>query len=83
MRTTLLLDDDVHRRAKHLAVDQGRTLTSVFDQALRDYLDKHGSGRPFSVRDVATGSGGLLVEADHMKLILHEEDVEHDLGEAP
>ncbi|MDR1265112.1 MAG: hypothetical protein LBK42_05985 [Propionibacteriaceae bacterium] len=83
MRTTLLLADDVYKRAKHLAVDQGRTLTSVFEEALRDYLYKRASSQSFSIREVAAGDGGMLVEADQVKRVLADEDVERDLGGAP
>jgi hypothetical protein len=80
MRTTLLLEDDVYKRAKHLAVDQGRTLTSVFEEALREYLSKHGPGVPFSIRDVAAGAGGMLVGVDQIKRVLEEEDAARGTG---
>lgn len=38
MRTTLNLDDDLARAAKQKAAAEGRTLTSVVEQALRDVL---------------------------------------------
>jgi hypothetical protein len=38
MRTTLDIDDTLHRRAKELAARTGRSLTSVIEDALRDAL---------------------------------------------
>jgi hypothetical protein len=38
MRTTLDIDDVVLRRTKQLAASQGRTLTSVIEEALRTML---------------------------------------------
>ncbi len=39
MRTTLDIDDTVLRRAKRLAVDQGKSLTAVIEDALRLHVD--------------------------------------------
>jgi hypothetical protein len=38
MRTTLDLDDDLLRAAKHRATDDGSSLTRVLEDALRSYL---------------------------------------------
>jgi hypothetical protein len=38
MRTTLDIDDTLHRRAKELAARTGRSLTSVIEDALRQAL---------------------------------------------
>ncbi|MGH3800826.1 MAG: ribbon-helix-helix protein, CopG family, partial [Pseudonocardiaceae bacterium] len=38
MRTTLRVDDELLRRAKSHAARQGRSLTSVFEEALRRLL---------------------------------------------
>lgn len=45
MRTTLVLDDQVFRRAKREAVGAGVTLSDLVNTALRTYLLR-GSGRP-------------------------------------
>ena len=45
MRTTLNLNDDLLRRAKALAVQTGRTLTSVLEDALREVLQRR-AGTP-------------------------------------
>lgn len=67
MRTTLVLPDDVYRGVKRLAADQGRTVTSVVEEALRAALARHLAGsaparRPYRVRP--TGSGGLQPGVD-------------------
>lgn len=38
MRTTLRLDDALLREAKRRAADSGRTLTALFEEALREKL---------------------------------------------
>lgn len=40
MRTTVELPDDLFRRAKAKAAREGRTLTSLFEEALRKDLDQ-------------------------------------------
>jgi hypothetical protein len=40
MRTTLDIDDDLLRRAKELAARTRRTLTSIFEDALREVLSR-------------------------------------------
>lgn len=36
MRTTIRLDDQLHDEAKRLALESGRTLTAVIEDALRE-----------------------------------------------
>lgn len=38
MRTIISLDDDLHRRAKAYAAEQGTTLTALVEEALRTRL---------------------------------------------
>ena len=38
MRTTIRLDDQLLTEAKRLALESGRTLTSVFEDALREMV---------------------------------------------
>jgi hypothetical protein len=46
MRTTLVLDDDLYREAKNVAVDSGTTVTAVIESALRESLQRrHGASR--------------------------------------
>jgi hypothetical protein len=39
MKTTLVLDDRLMRRAKRLALDRGMTLTALIETALAEYID--------------------------------------------
>ena len=41
MRTTLDIDDTVMREAKKRAVEEGGSLTSLIERALRSYLQPH------------------------------------------
>jgi len=40
MRTTIRVDDELLREAKQLAARSGRTLTAVFEDALRETLNR-------------------------------------------
>lgn len=68
MRTTLILPDDVYRDVKRLAADEGRTVTSVVEEALRAALARHRAAAddaarpPYRVRP--TGDGGLQPGVD-------------------
>lgn len=49
MRTTLLLPDDLYREVKRVAADDGRTVTSFVEEALRAALarrDERPADRP-------------------------------------
>lgn len=49
MRTTLLLPDDLYREVKRVAADDGRTVTSFVEEALRAALarrDEQPANRP-------------------------------------
>ena len=66
MRTTIRLDDDLLTAAKKLALESGRTLTSVIEDALRESLARrrgaHG-GVPAKL-PVARGGGVLQPGVD-------------------
>lgn len=47
MRTTLDLDDRLLKRAKHMAVERGATLTRFIEDAIRASLDEAGRRPPF------------------------------------
>lgn len=47
-RTTILADEDLLIEAKFLASRQGKTLTEVIQEALRDYVRAHQSPRRIS-----------------------------------
>jgi hypothetical protein len=38
MRTTLVLDDHLFKAAKRCAAEEGKTLTRILEEALRQYL---------------------------------------------
>ena len=51
MRTTLDLDDTLMRKAKRRAADEGTTLTTVIEGALRQYLaPARPSGKAFRLK---------------------------------
>src|SRR5215510_8531757 len=51
MRTTLDLDDDLARKAKGRATQDGTTLTAVIEEALRRYLaPAPRTGKPFRLK---------------------------------
>jgi len=45
MRTMIWLDQDVHARLKHIAVDRRRTLAELIRQAVAEFLKKHGKSK--------------------------------------
>lgn len=61
MRTTIRLDDDLVRQAKRLAVDSGRTLTQVVDEALRQMIARHGVRRSSGPVVLPTFGGGRVM----------------------
>jgi hypothetical protein len=60
MRTTLKLDDGLMRTAKKRAVEEGKTLTALIEDALRQYLTPpRAAGKPFKLR-LLTRKGRLV-----------------------
>lgn len=52
MRTTIRLPDELYRRAKSAAAEQGRSFTAFLEDAVRGSLDREGetrSGEPYRV----------------------------------
>ncbi len=65
MRTTVNIDDELLRRAKQLAAAEGRTLTSLIEEALARVLDKPKVPRHERVDlPVSSASGGVLPGVD-------------------
>lgn len=61
MRTTIRLDDDLLTAAKRLAVESGRTLTAVIEDALRQTLSRrHVSENAAPVKLPVARGGGVL-----------------------
>ncbi len=63
MRTTVILPDDLFRRAKAKAAREGRTLTSLVEEALRANLEPRATPRKRIKLKVDNG-GGMLVDLD-------------------
>jgi hypothetical protein len=60
MRTTLDIDDRVLRQAKKLAAEEGKTLTRVIEEALRERLaPRTRTGKKFKLR-LLTKNGRLI-----------------------
>jgi hypothetical protein len=65
MRTTIRLDDHLLAEARRLAADSGRTLTSVFEDALRDALARRSPRRKHTRVRLKTFKGdGMRPGAD-------------------
>lgn len=61
MRTTIRLDDDLLTAAKRHAVETGRTLTAVIEDALRQALARRApGGRPVATELPVARGGGVL-----------------------
>ncbi len=59
MRTTLDIDDHLYQAAKVKAAKEGKTLTRVVEEALREHVAPKGPSKPFKLRWV-TERGQLL-----------------------
>ena len=65
MRTTIRIKDDLLKRAKKRAADEGRTLTSLVEEGLVLTLSKAKAGRRKRVElPVSKASGGVLPGID-------------------
>ncbi len=67
MRTTIRLDGELLRQAKRRALETGRTLNAVIEDALRAALQHRRGVRRPRVELPVSGSGGMLpgVDLDH------------------
>lgn len=65
MRTTIRINDDLLRRAKKRAADEGRTLTSLVEEGLVLTLSRPNAHRRKRVRiPVSEATGGVLPGVD-------------------
>jgi len=65
MRTTIRIKDDLLKRAKRRAAEEGRTLTSVIEDALALVMAKPKASRRGRVElPVSKASGGVLPGID-------------------
>lgn len=77
MRTTLVIQDDVFRRAKQRAAERGLTMSEVVSRALQESLRREETveGRPFAMP--VFGRAGNAVERDlHALAALRDEGAE-------
>lgn len=58
MRTTIRLDDELLSAAKRHAVETGRTLTAVIEDALRQALARRSSGHRARAVELPIARGG-------------------------
>jgi predicted transcriptional regulator len=65
MRVTVRLDDELWKQAKSVAVDTGRTLSSVVGDALRMSLARQAANQRKRVKlTISDGAGGLMPGVD-------------------
>ena len=65
MRTTVRLSDDLLRRARKKAAEQGRTLTSLLEEGLKTVLAESKPARRTQVQlPVSKATGGTLPGVD-------------------
>lgn len=63
-RTTILADEELLLEAKHLAEHQGRTLTSLVQEALRDYVRANHPPRTLSFAGAGRSGQPRLAHKD-------------------
>ena len=74
MRTTISINDDLLKRAKKQAADEGRTLTSLFEDGLKLVLSKPKPSRRKRIElPVSKDTGGVLPGVDLNRLSELEE----------
>jgi len=82
-RTTVRLPDELIRRAKRKAADDGVSLTSLIEEGLRRVLDERASARkrgsPPTVLPVSTATGGLRpgISLDSTAELQEMDDIEY------
>lgn len=65
MRTTIRINDDLLKRAKKRAADEGRTLTSLVEEGLVLMLSRTKAGRRKRIElPVSKAGGGVLPGVD-------------------
>ena len=84
MQTTLRLDDELYRRAKAVAAEQGMSLTRLVEEAIRERLNRAAPARRRRrLRlPVATAAGGLAPEFSNLQEAIEAADLAADLRKA-
>ena len=82
MRTTLNLPDELYRAARVRAAQDGRTVTSVMEQALRAFLDEHApEPKPYRVKPLKMGMPGeLMIDINNNAAVREFLDAEDPQG---
>ena len=62
MRTTIRLDDELFGAAKRHAIETGRTLTAVIEDALRRDLTRRAPDRPAVTIELPVARGGGVLQ---------------------
>lgn len=80
MRTTINISDGLLERAKRKALESGRTLTSIIEDALRESFASKKATAKRPVRITTYGRGGLLpgVDLDDSARLLDVMEESHD-----
>jgi hypothetical protein len=80
-RTTVRLPDELVRRAKRLAAEEGRSLTALIEEALRRILNERKNGRRSQriLPPVSKATGGLRpgISLDSMADLQEMDDLEY------
>jgi hypothetical protein len=81
MQTTLRIDDELYRRAKARAAEQGTSLTKLVEEALRERLDRPATlPRRRRLRlPVSTAAGGLTSGFSNLQDAIVAADLAADL----
>lgn len=62
MKTTLQLPDDLYREVKATAALSGRSVTSIIEESLRDFLARATTAEPLPPLPVSRSSAGFTKE---------------------
>jgi len=62
VKTTLQLPDDLYREVKSTAALSGRSVTSIIEESLRDFLARATTAEPLPPLPVSHSSGGFTKE---------------------
>ena len=73
LRTTIVLEKELYRQAKRLALEQDKTLKEIVEQALRAYL------RGDHQREQKSGGGRFGVYAGKVRGSLRRESIYRDI----
>lgn len=62
MKTTIEISDALLDEARAAAAEEGTTLRSIVEEALRAQLDRRGEPSPYVLEDLSVGGGGMRPE---------------------